>query len=246
MPQEFDPRYNNLALTLTYPAYGNLAGSRTLTMSVRNGEGQVWLDTGVTPTIGTITQGMLTLASETFPRFAPLTLTLTGADLCFLVRNGQLVHFALVDGAETLLRLYCTSLWTAAYSYQLDWPTVPSPQDRLVLTRLNGADIDGLTKQPRASAMELYRLKGTIQGQPGASRRFPNSDVVRSDKVVLARASDGELVLQLHGGRMEWDFAGGVLTALRAFGSSGPVANTRVLGIDAGASISVAFLDTVV
>jgi hypothetical protein len=122
----------------------------------------------------------------------------------------------------------------------------PSTQDRLILTRVNGAEIDGATGRPRESEIAIYLKKGVISGMPGVGRKLPNSDIVSNDRVVLVRAVDGELKLQLHGARMEWDFADGALAAIRAYGSDGPIANLRVLNVaDAGALVSVALADTV-
>ena len=45
----------------------------------KSGEGEIWMNGAQPPTLGTIISGTLLMASESFPRFAPLTLTLTGA-----------------------------------------------------------------------------------------------------------------------------------------------------------------------
>ncbi len=245
MPQVFDPRFNNIALTFAYLLPGGLPSSRTLTLRVREGEGETWLDPAVTPTLGSITQGTLTIASETFPRYAPLTMTLTGADLCFQVRQGQIINFSLADGDETMLRLYCTSPWSAALSYQLTWPTDNSGQLKLILTRINALDIDDVTGQPRQTSLELYRLSGSIAGLPGGFRKVGSTDVVSNDKVTLMRDSNGELKLQASGMRMEWDFAGGLLNALRVFDSRGKLASLRLPALAGqGSGVSAAFLDT--
>ncbi len=245
MPQVFDPRFNNIALTFAYLLPGGLPSSRTLTLRVREGEGETWLDPAVTPTLGNITQGTLTIASETFPRYAPLTMTLTGADLCFQVRQGPIINFSLVDGDETMLRLYCTSPWSAALSYQLTWPTDNSGQLKLILTRINALDIDDVTGQPRQTSLELYRLSGSIVGLPGGFRKVGSTDVVSNDKVTLMRDSNGELKLQASGMRMEWDFAGGLLNALRVFDSRGKIASLRLPALAGqGSGVSAAFLDS--
>jgi hypothetical protein len=257
MPQVFDPRFNNIALTFAYLLPGGLPSSRTVTLRVREGEGETWLDPAVTPTLGSITQGTLTIASESitretltignvsFPRYAPLTMTLTGADLSFQVRQGQIINFALTDGDETMLRLYCTSPWSAALSYQLTWPADNSGQLKLVLTRINALDIDDVTGQPRQTSLELYRLAGSIVGLPGASRKVGATDVVKNDTVTLKRNGNGELRLQASGVRMEWDFAGGLLNALRVFDSRGKLASLRLPALAGqGSGVSAAFLDT--
>jgi hypothetical protein len=235
----FDPRYNNLIVTLTYLVYGNLPSSRTLTFKIRNGEGEVWLDPSVTPTLGTITKGTLVLASESFPRFAPMTLTLTGADLSFLVRQSQVLNFSLIDGGETMLRLVCTNFWTAAYRYRLTWPSTPFQFPSVILTRINGADSD------RETSLQINVIKGSIGGLPGGFRKQTSSDVVSNNQVQLLRAVDGELKLQLHGARMEWVFNNSTLTGLRVFDSKGPIAKLKVPDVSAsGVSVSAAFMDT--
>jgi hypothetical protein len=245
MPVVFDPRYNNIVLTFAYLLPGGLPSSRTMTLRVRQGEGQTWLDPAVTPTLGSITQGTLTIASETFPRYAPLTMTITGADLCFQVRAGQIVNFALIDGDETLSRLYCTGPWSAAVSYTLTWPSDNLGQLKLVLARINALDIDGVTNLPRQTSLELYRLTGSIVGLPGGFRKVASSDVVSSDKVILQRDTNGELKLQAHGVRMEWEFIAGLLSALRIFDSSGKLASLRLPTLAGqGTGVSAAFMDT--
>jgi hypothetical protein len=232
----FDPRYNNLIITLTHLLPGNLPSSHTLTLTIRNGEGEAWLDPAVTPTSGMITRGKLVLASESFPRFAPLTLTLTGADLSFLVRQSQVLNFSLVDGAQTMLRLLCSGLWTAAHSYRLTWPAPPYQNPYLILTRINAADGN------RETPLIINVLKGSIAGLPGGFRKVGTTDVVSNDRVQVLRANDGELTLQLHGARMEWDFANGVMVRLRVFESRGPIANLMLPDLSgAGVSVSVAF-----
>ena len=232
MSQVFDPRYNNLILNLTYLRFGNLPGSQDLTLRVTNGEGQTWLDPAVIPTIGTIAQGTLVIASEDFPRFAPLTMTLTGADLRFLVRRERLLNFGLIARRETLLRLHCTGLWTAAYRYRLTWPL----ENRVIVTRINGVDDD------RETSLEINVLKGSVEASPDFEE---TTDVVTYGKLELRRGDDGELKLQMHGARMEWDFANGVMTGLRVFDSQGAIANLSILDMSgAGVSITVALMDT--
>jgi len=253
MSQVFDPRFNNIALTLAYLLPGNLPSSRTVTLTVPNGEGECYFDPALMPVPGTITSGTLTLASDgtytaapTFPRYAPLTLGITGADVCFQVRQGQVVNVALVDGDETMLRLYCTGPWSAALSYQLTWPTDNASQLKLSLTRTNALDIDDVTGQPRQTTLELYRRNGSIVGLPGVDRKLPNSDVVSSDKVVFKRDNTGVLTLQLHGARLEWDFASGLLAAVRIYAGQGPIASLRLPRLAGnGTGVSAAFAATV-
>ncbi len=229
----FDPRYNSLLLGLTYRGAAGLPSSRDMTLRVSNGEGQVWLDPAVTPTIGTITDGTLVIASESFPRFAPLTLSLTGVDLSFLVRHRQLLSLALCDSREAMLRLHCTGLWTAAYAYSL---AVPDP-DILRITRRNGADSD------RTTALRIELLQGSIVGRPGKFRREATGTVI-DDRVTLKR-DDGTLKLRFHGARMECRFAGGRLSALRIFDSQGPIAMLGLVNLaGAGVAVSAALMDS--
>ena len=94
----FDPRYNNILLGFSYLKFGQQPASGEMTLRVEEGEGEVWFEPGVLPTMGSIQQGTLVVASECFPRFAPLTMTLTGADLCFNVRLKHVVSFGVLNG----------------------------------------------------------------------------------------------------------------------------------------------------
>jgi hypothetical protein len=233
MAQTFDPRYNDLIVNLTYLRFGNLHGSRDLTLSIANGEGQVWLDPAVIPEIGTITQGRLVIASESFPRFAPLTMTLTGADLRFLVRRERLLNFALVADGETLLRLHCTGMWGAAYRYRLARPLA----NRVVVTRIDGMDDD------RETSLAINVLEGSVETSPGYEEDLGGGAIY--GKLDLRRDQAGELKLQMHGARMEWDFANGVMAGLRVFDSQGAIANLRLLDLSgAGVTVTAALMDT--
>ncbi len=253
MSQVLDPRFNDIAVTLAYLLPGNLPSSRTVMLSVQNGEGECWFDPAQMPAPGAITQGTLVFASDgtftaapTFPRYAPLTIRITGADLCFHVRQGQLVNFALVDGDETLVRFYCTGPWTAALSYRVTWPSHNQSQLELIVTRVNALDMDDVSGRPRETTLELYRLKGSITGLPGLFRKQPNSDVVSSDKVLLKRANDGELIVQLHGARMEWDFANSLLRVIRLYSGQGALASLRLPALaGSGTGVSAAFAATI-
>jgi hypothetical protein len=235
MPHVFDPRFNNLVLRLRHQTPGQTLVDRELTLRITDGEGQVWLDPAETPTIGTITQGRLVIASEDFPRFAPLSLTLTGADLRFHVRRGLLLNFEMVAHQATALRLHCTGLWTAAYRYRLRRPT---GQNRVTVTCINGVDGD------RETSLDLHVLKGTLEASPGLEQ--DTSGVVSYGKLDLRRAGDGELRMQMHGARTEWDFANGLLTGLRVFDSQGAIAAFWMLDLsEAGVAVSAGLMDTV-
>jgi hypothetical protein len=241
----FDPRYNNLVISVNYRRAGSrLPGSRDLTLKVAEGEGECWLDSPVMPVAGPITAGHLVMASESFPRYAPLTLTLTGADLAFQVRRAQVLNLALTDGRETIAQFFCNGFWTAPYRYQLRWL---GPKKRVIFSRLNWADMDGVTKQPRETKLEISVLdgKGEIVGALGDFGKDPQTGLVVFNKVLLRRAADGELKVQLHGARIEWDFRNGVVVGLRVFDSQGAIANLRMLDRSgARVGMNMAFMDT--
>jgi hypothetical protein len=241
----FDPRYNNLMISVNYRRAGSgLPGSRDLTLKVTEGEGECWLDAPAMPVLGPVTEGRLVMASESFPRYAPLTLSLTGADLVFLVRDRQVLNLALTDGREMIAQFFCNGLWTAPYRYQLRWL---ASAKRVVLSRLNWAELNGVTHQPRETRLEINVVdgKGEIVGALGDFGIEPQTGLVIDNQIVVRRAADGELKLQLHGARMEWDFRNGVVVGLRVFESQGAIANLRLLDRSAARiGMSVAFMDT--
>jgi hypothetical protein len=233
MAEIFDPRYSNLALSLTFLHAGQLPASHDFTFVIANGQGQVSLEPAQMPVIGTITQGKLVISSENFPRFAPLTVTLTGVDLRFHVRRRLLLNFEIVERTEPLLRLHCTGLWKAAYLYRLDWPA----DDQVTITRVNAVDNN------RETALNIYVTKGTVEPSPGAEKE-PDGQVTYG-KVHLRRSSDGDLKLRMHGARMEADIRNGVVTGLRISDSLGAIASFQILDWSAaGVGMSVSLLDT--
>ncbi|MBI4604966.1 MAG: hypothetical protein HY721_23640 [Planctomycetes bacterium] len=226
---------------------GQLPASHDVTLSVAPGEGQALLDPNEPPTLGTITRGRLVIASESFPRFAPLTFTLTGADLCFTVRRRRLLSFAVRDRDEDFLRLHCSSLWKAAYLHRLFLPF----KKRVVVTRVNlaaggcgAASLDfGPPDVECRSALQIDVLQGEIGVSPDFAKGLKG--LVQDGKVELRRDAQGELKLQMHGARMEWELARGVLVGLRVHDSRGTVANLSVLDHSgAGVGTTVSVLDT--
>jgi hypothetical protein len=238
-PPVFDPRYNNILFNFAYRNFGGIPGSREMTLNVRNGEGEVWLDPSVTPVAGTITDGTLVMASESFPRYAPLSMTITGADLCFHVRQGRLLSFAFVRRGDILMRLLCTNFLRAAYRYEVQ----RSGNTQLILSRYNQADGD------RATHLEMNVTKGAapepIGGMIGGGRIDQQTGKVLVDKLLVRRAADGELKLQFHGARFEWQFAGGALRAVGVYDSRGKIGIFSVLPqAGAGVAVTAAFSDT--
>jgi hypothetical protein len=218
---------------LSYLVPGQLPGSRDVTLSIKPGEGTALLEPGVTPDLGTIQEGRLILASETFPRFAPLSLTLTGADLRFATRAGRLLSFTMRDGGQDCLRLNCSGVWSAAWRHKL----VLRPQDRVVVSRIHSLQNDDETP------LELNLLAGSIW--KSRDIQMGNGGLVEFGKVELRRDAAGELKLQLHGARFELTFGGGTLVGLRAFDSRGLVASLHVLDhTGAAVGVTVAVVDT--
>ncbi len=235
----FDPRFNNLLFSVNYLRVGShVPTSRDFTVKVTSGEGQVWLDPAPIslPVVGTDIQGTLVMASESFPRFAPLTLTIEGADLYFQVREGQVVGWGFSAGGEEILRLRCSNLWTSAIIHRLIWP--PGDQ-RLILMRTNA--VVGWERQ-----FEIQLLKGSIAGQVGGFRKEVGTNRVLSDRVVLQRASDGELKLRLHAARFELHFSEGYVVGFGVFDGFGRIARMGILSMPQGpVSLGVSFLSTI-
>jgi len=227
---------------------GQFPRSRDVSLTIAPGEGRARLDPDEPPTLGTITQGRLVLESESFPRFAPLTLTLTGADLVFRVRDRRLVQLTFQDGREPLLRLYCTGIFRAAFLHRLFQPL----DDRLVVTRTNtlSEDCDDQTASGYLSrdvhcrtVLAVHLLEGALVTSPDYSKGLQH--VVEWGAVELRRSGSGILKLQLHGARLVCDIARGNLAGLRVYDSRGPVANLSFLDASgAGVSASVAVVDT--
>jgi len=225
---------DKILLGLTYLRPGQFPASRDVELSVTPGEGSMLLDPNTPPALGTLQQGRLVIASESFPRFAPLTLTLAGADLRFSTRNGRLLGFTLRDRGEDCLKLSCRGIYRAAFRYKLFWV----PENRITVRRFNSLDGD------RETHLSLNVLKGSVgAGGPGFEKLA--SGEVRWGSLEIRRAADGELKLQLHGARMEWDVAGGTIVGLRAYGSRGAVGHFNLFDHSgAGVTASVSVLDT--
>ena len=231
---------DKLLISVAYLRPGQLPATHDVTLSVAPGQGRIALEPDVPPTLGTISNGTLVIESETFPRFAPLTLTISGADCSFRVRQGRLIAFALHRSSEDLLRMHCTSVWTAAYRYRLAWPATT---DRVEVTRLDGVN-KGLDGKDWETTLAVHVLEGTVAGS-GDFSRLPDNTTVRYGRVLLRRAASGDLTLQMHGARMEWGFADGVWVETRIFDSQGAVAHLQTLDLArAGIAASVAVVDT--
>ena len=109
---------DKLLLGLTALRPGQIPVSRDVTLTITPGEGRARLEPDQPPTLGTISQGRLVLESESFPRFAPLTLTLTGADLGFRVRERKLINFGFKDAEHHFLRLQQSNVRQLQHSPQ--------------------------------------------------------------------------------------------------------------------------------
>lgn len=225
---------DKILLGLTYLRPGQFPASRDVQIAVTPGEGAMLLDPNTPPALGTLQQGRLVIASESFPRFAPLTLTLAGADLRFVTRNGRLLSFALRDRGEDSLKISCQGIYRAAFRYALHWV----PETRVTLRRFNSLDGD------RETRLALNVLKGSI-APGGAGFEREATGRIRWGALEIRRAADGEMKLQLHGARMEWDVANGTLTGLRVYDSRGVVGHFNLFDHSgAGVTASVSVLDT--
>jgi hypothetical protein len=222
---------DKLLLGFAFQHPGQLPASRDVMLSLTPGEGQMLLDPLTPPDIGTVEEGRLVIASESFPRFAPLTLTLAGADLRFTVRSGKVLKAALRHRGDEMLRLYCNDIWQAAYRHQITWVFA----DRVTLSRFNSMDGD------RETALEVRVLAGSVVPSVDLEKSNPGG-VVGQGWLELRRGAGGQLKLQMHGARLELSIHKGVLVGLRAFDSKGEVAAVHLLNLSGGglgASVSV-------
>ena len=225
---------DTVLLGLTYLRPGQFPATRDVLLAVAPGEGQMLLDPEMPPALGTVQAGRLVIASENFPRFAPLTLTIAGADLRFRVRSGRLLSFAMRHQGEDCLRLACPSLYRAAYRHTLTW----RPENQLTIRRFNSLDGD------RETHLSVTVLKGSIAvGEPGFEKDA--GGLVRWGSLDVRRAAGGQLQLQFHGARMEWAVVGGTVVGLRLYDSLGPVAQFHLQNHSrAGVTASLSILDT--
>ena len=92
-----DSRYRNITLSVSYLHLGQNPASGEMSIRLKDGEGEAWYTPGYLPVEGSIQDGQLIYSSECFPRFAPLTLTITGADLRFHVRSRQVLSFSFIN-----------------------------------------------------------------------------------------------------------------------------------------------------
>lgn len=234
----FDPRFNSMLFSLTFLRPGNLSVSRDFTLEVTHGEGQVWLAPAPAeiPALETDLRGTLTIGSECFPRFAPLTLGIRGVDLYFLVREEQLLTWGVGEGSDSFLRLHCTGPFSYPIRTHLRWPPAGNS---LTIERVNPLADDPLTM------LDLRILKGRIVGMAGSERRDIITNRVLYDRVRVLRADDGELKIRLHAARFELDFWNGYAVGLRVFEGRGPMAEHGIVSVPGGGiSLGVSFLHT--
>jgi hypothetical protein len=230
-----DPRYRNLLVSLSWLRPGQLPATGEFTLRFKEGEAETWYEPGYLPTLGAIQEGTLVTSSECFPRFAPLTFTIAGADLCFLIRGRQLVSFCIADGRETMMRLLCTGFWNAAWRHEV---YIDDDPKRLRVRRING-----VAAGERSADLELNVLRGEFS--PLSCGAILASQPIYQERLFIRRDEEGEIEIQLHGARMEWVFRDGLLHRLRLFGSHGMVSDFNVIDQSgAGVTASVAFSDT--
>jgi hypothetical protein len=234
VPPLSDPRLNNLVVTIANVVTGGVQVVDDFEVEIPNGEGQVWLRPETLPTIGEITEGTLTIASEHFPIYAPLTVVLRGVDLRFLVQDSQLMNIELHTPQRTLFRVQLTPVPDANISYALRYGE--SWLHNFLLCRLNHA-----TEVARCLDFEV--VKGRVVGLPGGHRI--SGRLITFDSLEMLRDDDGELIVRFFAARFELTFVDGQLRRVRLFDSQGLVLGFSVLGLSRFSStISVAFRDT--
>jgi len=81
-------------------------------------------------------------------------------------------------------------------------------------------------------------------GGPGPKRIDADGTVITDRVLVLRDEESGEIVLQMHGARLVWNFSDGRLSSLQIFDSQGPIASQRIVDAE-GAAVSVtgSFID---
>jgi hypothetical protein len=227
-----DPRYRNVLLTLNHLRPGQVAESVAIHLRVEEGGGEAWYTPDYLPTLGSLQSGTLVLSSPCFPRYAPLTLTIEGADLCFTVRNRQTLGVCLVDGLDELLRIRCTNFIRAAQRLrlraQVSKVELPDESTRS-FQRLR------LRSENLASGQSIVIDTDVVRGKLGilACAAVDPDGTSVDDRVSLRRDANGELRWRLHAARMELDFRDGALHGLRLFGAAGQLARVHFLNLSA-------------
>lgn len=231
----FDPRLNNLVLTFVTSELGGTATTHDAALEVVNGEGQVWLDPTELPTIGEITTGRLTIASENFPAYAPLTLRLRGLELRLLAQGSNLIAGGFYGAERCVLRLQCAGMFHPSLVYTLGWPS-----DRRLVIR----HWDLLNEIP-LHELELEVVQGAVRGDRARSSALEQGDRVTNNRIRLEPV-DGELHLRLIAARFVLDFHQGQVRLIQAFSSSGFIAAFAVRDTRRfGSSLSVSFRDAI-
>jgi hypothetical protein len=233
----FDPRLNNLVLTFVTPDLGGAAASHDATLEVVNGEGQVWLDPTDLPTLGEITSGQLTIASENFPAYAPLTLNLHGVELRLLAERSSLLAGGFYIDGRSVLRLQCAGMFDPGLVYSLHWPA----EQRLVVRRWDLRDAN------RQYDLELEVLHGAVAGdRPRAGNIQGGADARVTYNRIRLEPVDGLLRLRLIAARFVLDFHNGQAQSIHVFNGLGFVAAFAVRDLRGlGSALSVSFRDTI-
>jgi hypothetical protein len=230
----FDPRLNNLVLTFVVAGQGGAASVYDAALEVVDGQGQVWLDPPELPAIGEITSGRLTIASENFPAYAPLTLTLRGLELRLAVHGGNLIACGFFAGGHAVLRLQCAGGLFGGSAYALHWPF----ERRLIVRRWD------LWEGDRSYDLELEILEpGSVQSDWPRAATLERFERVTANRIRLTPAGD-EFTLRLVAARFELDFRDGQISRIGVFSALGPIGSFVVRDARRfGTSMSVSFRD---
>jgi len=233
----FDPRLNNLLLTFVTADLGGVSASHDATLEVVNGEGQVWLDPTDLPTLGEITSGQLTIASENFPSYAPLTLNLRGLELRLLAERSNLLAGGFYINGRSVLRLQCAGMFDPGLVYSLHWPS----DRRLVMRRWDLSDAN------RQYDLELELLDGNVTSdRPRTGNIQGGVDARVTYNRIRLEPVDGLLRLRLIAARFILEFHEGQVRLIRVFNGLGFVAAFAVRDLRGlGSALSVSFRDTI-
>jgi hypothetical protein len=232
----FDARLNHLLLTFVTAELGGVSATHDATLEVVNGEGQVWLDPPDLPILGEITAGQLTIASENFPSYAPLTLHLRGLELRLLAERSNLLAGGLYIGGRSVLRLQCAGVFHPALVYSLHWPS----DRRLMVRRWD------LQDENRQYELELEVLEGNVVSDRKRAGNVEGGVEARVtyNRIRLEPVND-LLRLRLIAARFVLDFHEGQVRLIRVFNGRGFVAAFAMRDLRGmGSALSVGFRDT--